>query len=74
MLSDNCGLKPSQKRAWAEINLNAIRDNYLAIRNRLKTETKLCCVIKANAYGHGAVQLAKFYEELGADYFAVSNI
>lgn len=34
----------------------------------------MCCVIKADAYGHGAVQLAKLYEELGADWFSVSNI
>lgn len=74
MLNDNFQLMPFQKRTWAEINLNVIKDNYIAIRKKLSKETKLCCVIKANAYGHGAVQLAKIYEKLGADYFAVSNI
>ena len=34
----------------------------------------LCCVIKADGYGHGAVMLAHLYEKLGADWFAVSNI
>ena len=34
----------------------------------------LCCVIKANAYGHGAVELARLYSELGANFLAVSNI
>jgi alanine racemase len=74
MLNDNFQLMPFQKRTWAEINLNAIKDNYIAIRKKLNKETKLCCVIKANAYGHGAIQLAEFYEKLGADYFAVSNV
>ena len=34
----------------------------------------MCCVVKANGYGHGAVQLSKLYEKLGADYLAVANI
>ena len=35
---------------------------------------KVCCVIKADGYGHGAVELSQIYEKLGADFFAVSNI
>lgn len=62
------------KRYWAEINLDAAENNFNIIKEKLKDSTKLCCVIKADAYGHGAVQLAKLYETLGADYFAVSNI
>lgn len=67
-------IHPKHKRLWAEINLDAARSNYLTVKNQIKNETKLCCVIKANAYGHGAVRLAKLYRELGVDYFAVSNI
>ena len=67
-------LRPDQMRTWANINLDSVRYNYSIIRNKLKTNTKLCCVVKANAYGHGAVQLSKLYEKLGADYLAVSNI
>lgn len=63
-----------QKRVWAEIDMDALIHNYEKIRCHLGPETKLCCVIKANAYGHGAVDVALFYEELGADMFAVSNI
>lgn len=57
-----------QKRLWAEVNLDNAKHNFLQIKQ------PLCCVIKANAYGHGAIQLAKLYEKLGARYFAVSNI
>lgn len=62
------------KRTWAEISLNAIEHNYNVIRNKVADGTKVCCVIKADGYGHGAVELSQIYERLGADFFAVSNI
>lgn len=61
------------KRVWAEIDLDAIRSNFALIKQKANG-AKICCVIKDNAYGHGAVKLAKLYEKLGANYFAVSNI
>ena len=63
-----------RKRFWAEIDMNAAESNFKLIKSKLKPTTKLCCVVKANAYGHGAVYLSKLYERLGADFFAVSNI
>lgn len=62
------------KRTWAEISLDAVEHNFREIQKRLRPETKICCVIKADAYGHGAERLAKEYENLGADWFAVSNL
>lgn len=62
------------KRTWAEISLNAIEHNYNVIRTKVADDTKVCCVIKADGYGHGAVELSQIYEKLGADFFAVSNI
>lgn len=67
-------LQPFQKRTWAEINLDAAVHNFNIIREKVNNGTKLCCVVKANGYGHGAVQLSRLYEQLGADYLAVSNI
>jgi len=67
-------LQPHQKRTWADIDLDAAKQNYQTIRERLNCDTKLCCIVKANGYGHGAVQLSKLYERLDADYLAVSNI
>ncbi len=66
-------LKSEQKRVWAEINLNAVEENLNLLKKRAKG-AMVCCVVKANAYGHGAVKLAKFYEKLGVDWFAVSNV
>ena len=62
------------RRVWAEIDLDALAHNYRSIRELLAPQSSLCCVIKANAYGHGAVDIAAAYERLGADLFAVSNI
>lgn len=63
-----------RKRFWAEIDMNAAEKNFNIIKSKLKGGAKICCVVKANAYGHGAVYLSKLYERLGADFFAVSNI
>ena len=62
------------KRTWAEISLEAIRHNFKEIKSRIDGKAKICCVIKADGYGHGAVEVAHLYEKLGADFFAVSNI
>ncbi|MBQ9085799.1 MAG: alanine racemase [Clostridia bacterium] len=70
-MNDVQGLR---RRTWAEVDLNRIRHNYRAVREAVPEQTKICCVIKADAYGHGAVALAALYEKLGADWFAVSNL
>lgn len=54
--------------------MDAAISNYHAIKNQIGENTKICCVIKADGYGHGAVELAKLYSELKCDYFAVSNL
>ena len=63
-----------RRRTWAEIDLDAAKKNFDTVRSAVGTEVKLCCVIKANAYGHGAVRMASFYQKMKADYLAVSNI
>ena len=62
------------RRTWAEINLDNVAHNYNIIRQYTDKNAMLCCVIKADGYGHGAVQLARVYQKLGADWFCVSNI
>lgn len=62
------------KRTWAEINLDNIEYNYRVLRKRIGDKVKFLGVIKADAYGHGAVQVARVLEEVGADYLAVSSI
>lgn len=62
------------KRTWAEIDLDALAHNYDIIRRQVGPGAKLLGVVKADAYGHGAVPVARKLEELGAAYLAVSNI
>lgn len=62
------------RRLWADINMDAVQHNYKAIRAAIGATTKLCCVVKADAYGHGAVELSRLYHELGVDFLAVSNL
>lgn len=61
------------RRTWTEVSLNAIEHNFNVIKNKADG-SKICCVVKADGYGHGAVELSREYEKLGADFLAVSNI
>ena len=55
-----------------EINLPGCLDNYKYFRSKLQDSTKLLVLVKANAYGHGAVEFASLMESAGADYLAVA--
>ena len=55
-----------------EINLTACKENYRYFRSKLNDSTKLLVLVKANAYGHGAVEFASLMEDAGADYLAVA--
>ena len=55
-----------------EVNLNAVVNNLNYYRSMLKAETKLVCMVKADAYGAGAVEVAKTLQEHRVDYLAVA--
>ena len=55
-----------------EISLDGCLENYRYFRSKLEDRTKLLVLVKANAYGHGAVKFASLMEEAGADYLAVA--
>ena len=67
-------MESTLKRTWAEINLDHLTHNFEIIRKQVGNDAKLLGVVKADAYGHGAVRVAKHLEKLGAGYLAVSNI
>ena len=62
------------KRTWAEIRLDNLTHNFETIRRQVGPNAKLLGVVKADAYGHGAVRVAKHLEKIGAGYLAISNI
>ncbi|MFE4710898.1 MULTISPECIES: alanine racemase [unclassified Paenibacillus] len=65
-------MQASYRPTAAEINLDALRANYEAFRTALPAETKFMGCVKANAYGHGAVEITRELETLGADYVSVA--
>jgi alanine racemase len=77
MLSEEMSLRPVQmqrERAWVEINLGTIRHNVSQIRSRLAPDTALMSIVKADAYGHGAVPVAAAVLTAGATWLGVATI
>ena len=62
------------KRTWAEVSLDNLAHNYTEIRKTLPAGCRFLGVVKADAYGHGAVPVSRALEELGAEYLAVSDL
>ncbi len=62
------------KRTWAEIDLDALEHNYHLLRKQAGVQTKFLGIVKADAYGHGAVRIARKLEQLGAEYLGISNV
>ena len=61
-----------EKHCWALVDLDAMQSNLALIQKTVGAP--VCCVVKADAYGHGAIQVSRKLEQLGADYLAVSSI
>ena len=67
-------MESTLKRTWAEIDLDALENNYHKLREHVGADVKFLGVVKADAYGHGAVMVSRKLQEMGADYLAVSSI
>jgi len=63
-----------QNRSWIEIDLNALTHNIQTIQRLLKHDDAFMAVVKADAYGHGAVRIAKHCQNMGIHAFAVATI
>ena len=68
------GLPPLPRTAWLEIDLDALRGNLAALRALAGTGVPVHPVVKADAYGHGAVPVALALEAAGADGFCVAAL
>ena len=62
----------NQRPTWAEIDLGALAANFHFVKNKVGPDVKVMAVVKANAYGHGAVECARRLEAEGADWFGVA--
>ena len=75
MIDANSTTENFTRRAlWAQINLDAAAHNMRVIRKHVGPDVRIAAVVKANAYGHGAVELARVFADNGADCFAVSSL
>jgi alanine racemase len=61
-------------RCWAEVDLDALRENLLWLRHRAGPAVKIITVVKADAYGHGLKQIAALLMQSGTDVFGVANL
>jgi alanine racemase len=64
----------SPLRCWAEVDLDALRENLSWIRHRVGPAVKILAVVKADAYGHGLKPIAGLLMQSGADLFGVANL
>jgi alanine racemase len=64
----------SCQRAWVEIDLEALASNVKEIKQLLSSQTRLMAVVKADAYGHGAVGVANTILSAGADALAIATL
>ncbi|NJL84224.1 MAG: alanine racemase [Chloroflexaceae bacterium] len=71
---DNNGFALNRQRAWVEIDLTAIAHNVREIKGCLGPSTELMAVIKADAYGHGALSVARTALAAGATWLAVATL
>lgn len=62
------------RRTWAEIDLDAVRQNYETVRRQLSPGCRCMAVVKADSYGHGAVPVATTLAAAGVDWFGVSSL
>lgn len=64
----------THRDAWVEVNLDCIEHNILEFKKYLRKDAKLFAVVKADAYGHGAVMIAPILLASGVDFLGVSSI
>ena len=61
-------------RTWIEIDFEAVKSNFQEFKKNINRNTKLCSVVKSNAYGHSLIDFSKEMERLGVDWLAVDSI
>jgi alanine racemase len=66
--------RAATRPTWAEVSLRTLRENYRIIRDYVGQGVTVCAVVKAYAYGHGAVECAKALQDEGATWLGVTSL
>lgn len=72
MSSSDSPVNQLQRPTWAEIHLDNLAANFHAIQNKVGPVVRVAAIVKANAYGHGAVECSRRLDAAGADWFGVA--
>jgi len=59
---------------WAEVSLTTLRQNFRAVQKHVGAKVTVCAVVKADAYGHGAVECSRALEAEGANWLGVTSL
>jgi alanine racemase len=66
--------RTATRPTWAEVSLGTLRRNFRAVQEHIGSAVTVCAIVKADAYGHGAVECALALEEEGAGWFGVTSL
>src|SRR5438105_15934170 len=66
--------KVSVRPTWAEVSLGALRRNFRLIQSHVGANVTVCAVVKADAYGHGALECAQTLEQEGTRWLGVTSL
>jgi alanine racemase len=66
--------RAATRPTWAEVSLSALRQNYRTVTKYVGHDVTVCAVVKAYAYGHGAVECSKALEQEGATWLGVTSL
>ncbi len=66
--------RTATRPTWAEVSLRTLRQNFRAVQQHIGAAVQVCAIVKADAYGHGAVECSRALEEEGARWFGVTSL
>lgn len=72
--SPNKLIRSATRPTWAEVSLTTLRQNFRTLEQHLGKRATICAVVKADGYGHGAVECSLALEEEGAEWFGVTSL
>ena len=65
--------RPRYRPTWADVDLKALEHNYIQVKRLAGKDVQMMAVVKANAYGHGTVEVSRVLEEMGVNYLGVAT-
>jgi alanine racemase len=66
--------RTATRPTWAEVSLGRLRENFHAVQQHIGSGVQVCAIVKADAYGHGAVECTRALEDEGASWFGVTSL